>query len=193
MTEHPLRWTRNRRLVYAPAGRIRPLPPVTDPQEGRTPNPGGPTVLPPILAVDAGENQRGTLVDAHDFPELPSEARRSLGDLRRTPTELAAIRNEPVRWRMRASMARASTRATGNRSWSGRAAPTGQTPTSRNPLRRRKPHHRLRSRALPPDRTSAGASRLARYRFRALVNLRASPVIGSANAIDLARSWRGFV
>ena len=95
-----LRWATNSRLIYAPAVRIVPLPPVTDPQGRSTPNPDGPTILSPILAADTDGKQRGTLVDARDFQELPAEARRSLGDLLRTPKELASLRNEPVRWRM---------------------------------------------------------------------------------------------
>ncbi|MBL9190012.1 MAG: prolyl oligopeptidase family serine peptidase [Opitutaceae bacterium] len=96
-----LRWATERRLVYAPVARVVPLPPIVDASGRSAPNPDGPTVLSPILATDADGRQRGTLVDARDFQEAPEEARRSLADFLRTPTELAARRKgEPVRWRM---------------------------------------------------------------------------------------------
>ncbi|MDP3073683.1 MAG: prolyl oligopeptidase family serine peptidase [Opitutaceae bacterium] len=96
-----LRWATESRLVYAPVVRVVPLPPVADASGRPLPNPDGPTVLSPIMATDADGRQRGTLVDARDFQEVPEEARRSLADFLRTPTELAARRKgEPVRWRM---------------------------------------------------------------------------------------------
>jgi dipeptidyl aminopeptidase/acylaminoacyl peptidase len=95
-----LRWATADRLVFAPTAKVVPLPPVTD-KDGRSiPNPDGPTIVSPILAMDADGRQRGTLVDARDFQETPAEARRSLADLLRTTKELAATRNEPVRWKM---------------------------------------------------------------------------------------------
>jgi dipeptidyl aminopeptidase/acylaminoacyl peptidase len=96
-----LRWATPTRLVYAPAAREVPLPPVMDPQGRPAPNPDGPTVIAPILAADADGRQRGTLVDARDFQEAPEDARRTLADFLRTPLEMATRRkNEPVRWRM---------------------------------------------------------------------------------------------
>jgi dipeptidyl aminopeptidase/acylaminoacyl peptidase len=95
-----LRWATNTRLVFAPAERVVPLPPVTDGNGRVMPNPDGPTRISPILAVDADGRQRGTLVDAKDFMDTPADARRTLADLLRTTTELVATRNEPVRWRM---------------------------------------------------------------------------------------------
>ncbi|HUR56126.1 MAG TPA: prolyl oligopeptidase family serine peptidase [Opitutaceae bacterium] len=95
-----LRWASAGRLVFAPSERVVPLPPLTD-KTGRTvPNPDGPTIVSPIMVVDSDGKQRGALVDAKDFMETPAEARRTLGDLLRTPKQLAAARNEPVHWRM---------------------------------------------------------------------------------------------
>lgn len=95
-----LRWATPIRLVFAPEERVLPLPPVTT-ADGRTmPNPDGPRIVSPILAVDADGGLRGTLVDAKDFQETPAEARRTLADLLRTTKELQATRNEPVHWRM---------------------------------------------------------------------------------------------
>jgi dienelactone hydrolase len=96
-----LRWATPTRLVYAPAARVVPLPPVTDAQGRPAPNPDGPTVIAPILAADADGRQRGTLVDARDFQEAPEDARRTLADFLRSPLEMSARRkDEPVRWRM---------------------------------------------------------------------------------------------
>ena len=95
-----LRWATPNRLVYAPVARVVPLPPITDKAGRATPNPDGPTVISPILATDADGKQRGVLVDAKDFQEAPDDARRSLADFLRTPMEISAKRNEPVRWRM---------------------------------------------------------------------------------------------
>lgn len=95
-----LRWATAGRLVYAPEVRTVPLPPLTDKNGRATPNPDGPTIVSPIFATDADGKQRGTLVDARDFQETPDDARQSLGDLLRSPLELAAQRREPVRWRM---------------------------------------------------------------------------------------------
>ena len=95
-----LRWATDSRLVFAPRARVVPLPPVTNP-DGRTlPNPDGPTIISPVMAVNADGQQRGTLVDARHFQETPAEARRTLADLLRTTQEIVATRNEPVRWRM---------------------------------------------------------------------------------------------
>ncbi|MDO8543324.1 MAG: prolyl oligopeptidase family serine peptidase [Opitutaceae bacterium] len=95
-----LRWATAGRLVFAPTPRVVPLLPVTD-QTGRlVPNPDGPTIVSPIMVMDADGKQRGTLVDARDFMETSADAVRTLGDLLRTPKELAATRKEPVRWRM---------------------------------------------------------------------------------------------
>ncbi|MBI5770487.1 MAG: prolyl oligopeptidase family serine peptidase [Verrucomicrobia bacterium] len=95
-----LRWATASRLIYAPVERVVPLPPLAD-KSGRTsPNPDGPTVVAPIFATDADGKQRGTLVDAPDFQETPDDARQSLGDLLRSPLELAARTRGPVRWRM---------------------------------------------------------------------------------------------
>ena len=95
-----LRWATATRLVFAPTEQVIPLPPVSV-ENGRTlPNPDGPTVLAPILAVDADGRQRGVLVDARNFQETPADARRTLADLLRTTKELQATRNEAVRWRM---------------------------------------------------------------------------------------------
>ncbi|MBL9210505.1 MAG: prolyl oligopeptidase family serine peptidase [Opitutaceae bacterium] len=95
-----LRWATADRLVFAPTAKVVPLPPLTDKDGRSVPNPDGPTIVSPILAMDADGRQRGTLVDARDFQETPAEARRSLADLLRTTKELVATRNEPVRWRM---------------------------------------------------------------------------------------------
>lgn len=95
-----LRWATPDRLVYAPAERVVPLPPIVDKDGRSTPNPDGPTILAPVIAVDADGRQRGTLVDAQNFQETPEEARQSLADLLRTPGELAAARRGPIRWRM---------------------------------------------------------------------------------------------
>ncbi len=95
-----LRWATSRRLVYAPAERIVPLPPLTDASGRTTPNPDGPTVVAPILLVDVDGRERGTLVDARDFQETPESARRSLADLLRTPEQLAQAHHGPVGWRM---------------------------------------------------------------------------------------------
>ncbi len=95
-----LRWATASRLVYAPAERVVPLPAVVDQQGRAVPNPDGPTIISPILAVDADGKERGALVDASYFQETPAEARRSLADLLRTTKELAVVRQESVRWRM---------------------------------------------------------------------------------------------
>ena len=52
------------------------------------------------MAVDADGKERGTLIDARDFQKTPEDARRSLADFLRTPKQLSAARNEPIRWRM---------------------------------------------------------------------------------------------
>src|SRR4030095_14998565 len=95
-----LRWATPIRLVYAPVERGGPLPPVADKTGRLGPNPDGPTIISPILAMDADGRQRGALVDAHQFQETPEEARRTLADLLRTTKELQATRSEAVRWRM---------------------------------------------------------------------------------------------
>lgn len=95
-----LRWATPNRLVFAPAERVVPLPPIIDKAGHATPNPDGPTIISPILAMDADGQQRGTLVDARDFQETPADARRTLADLLRTTKEFAATQNAPVRWRM---------------------------------------------------------------------------------------------
>lgn len=95
-----MRWGTTSRLVFAPTERVVSLPPVTDSQGRLVPNPDGPTIVSPILVVDANGQQRGTLVDASHFQETPAEARRTLADFLRTTKELVATRNEPVRWRM---------------------------------------------------------------------------------------------
>jgi dipeptidyl aminopeptidase/acylaminoacyl peptidase len=95
-----LRWATADRLVFAPTAKVIPLPPLTEKDGRSVPNPDGPTIVSPILAMDADGRQRGTLVDARDFQETPAEARRSLADLLRTTKELVATRNEPVRWKM---------------------------------------------------------------------------------------------
>jgi dipeptidyl aminopeptidase/acylaminoacyl peptidase len=95
-----MRWGTTSRLVFAPTERVVPLPPVTDSNGRSVPNPDGPTILSPVMVVDANGQQRGTLVDASHFQETPAEARRTLADLLRTTKELVATRNEPVRWRM---------------------------------------------------------------------------------------------
>jgi hypothetical protein len=95
-----LRWATPDRLIYALAERVVPLPAVIA-QDGRTaPNPDGPMILAPIMAVDADGKQRGTVIDAKNFQETPAEARRSLADLLRTTEELQATHTEPVHWRM---------------------------------------------------------------------------------------------
>ncbi len=95
-----LRWATADRLIYAPAERVVPLPPVTDKSGRSAPNPDGPMILAPIMAVDADGRQRGTVVDARDFQETPADAVRSMADLLRTPQELSAVYKEPVHWRM---------------------------------------------------------------------------------------------
>lgn len=95
-----LRWATPTRLVFAPEERVVPVPPTLDKDGRPQPSVDGPTILSPILAVDADGKQRATLVDAKDFTETPADARRSLADLLRSPKELAATRAEPVGWRM---------------------------------------------------------------------------------------------
>ena len=95
-----MRWATAGRLVYAPVERVVPLPAVVDQQGRAGPNPDGPAIIAPILAVDADGKERGALVDASYFQETPAEARRSLADLLRTTKELAVVRQESVRWRM---------------------------------------------------------------------------------------------
>jgi dienelactone hydrolase len=95
-----LRWATPTRLVYAPVERVAPLPPIVGPDGRSTPNPDGPAIIAPILAVDADGNQRGAVIDASAFQETPATARRSLADFLRTPKELAVAHHEPVRWRM---------------------------------------------------------------------------------------------
>ena len=97
-----LRWATAGRLVFAPTERVVPLPPVTDKNGRSVPNPDGPTIVSPIMVVDADGKQRGALVDARDFQETPEAARRTLADFLRTTKELVATapRSEPVRWRM---------------------------------------------------------------------------------------------
>ncbi|MSU23074.1 MAG: hypothetical protein EXS32_04540 [Opitutus sp.] len=95
-----LRWATADRLVYAPVERVLPLPAGTDPTGRSVPNPDGPTILSPIMAVDADGKQRGTVVDARNFQETPADARRSLADLLRTPRQLEVTRHEPIHWRM---------------------------------------------------------------------------------------------
>ena len=95
-----MRWATEGRLVFAPAERIVPLPPVTDSNGRVVPNPDGPTIVSPILVADGDGKLRGTLIDASYFQETPTDARRSLGDLLRTTKELQATRSEAIRWRM---------------------------------------------------------------------------------------------
>lgn len=95
-----LRWATATRLVFAPEERIVPVPPTLDKDGRAQPSVDGPTILSPILAVDADGKQRATLVDAKDFTETPADARKSLADLLRSAKELAATRPEPVGWRM---------------------------------------------------------------------------------------------
>lgn len=95
-----LRWATPGRLVFAPKERVVPLPPLTDKDGRAIPNPDGPMVISPVMAVDAQGGPPATLVDARDFQETPAEARRTLADLLRTTKELQAARGEPVRWRM---------------------------------------------------------------------------------------------
>jgi len=94
-----LRWATPNRLVFAPAERVLPLPPVTGADGRPAANPDGPTIVAPILAVDADGKFRGTLVDARDFLET-SASPRTLADLLRTPQQLMASRHEPSHWRM---------------------------------------------------------------------------------------------
>ena len=79
-----LRFATPTRLVFAPAEQIVPLPPVVDEKGSVVPNPDGPTIVSPILAVDIDGRQRGTLVDAAHFQETPADARKTLADLLRT-------------------------------------------------------------------------------------------------------------
>lgn len=95
-----LRWATANRLVYALTEQIVPLPAVTSGDGRIRPNPDGPAIVSPILAVDADGRQRGTLADARDFLETPADLRQTLADLLRTPKEIAAARKVPVGWRM---------------------------------------------------------------------------------------------
>ena len=95
-----LRWATPSRLVFAPAERVVPLPPLIDEAGRSSPNPDGPTIIAPVFAMDADGRQRGIVVDASQFQETPADARRTLADLLRTTKELQATRNEPLRWRM---------------------------------------------------------------------------------------------
>src|SRR5688572_29984835 len=76
-----LRWATSSRLVYAPTERIVPLPPIPATNGQLMPNPDGPTIISPIMAMDADGRQHGTLIDARNFQETPAEARRTLADL----------------------------------------------------------------------------------------------------------------
>jgi hypothetical protein len=91
-----LRWATDTRLFI----RSEPLPPIADATGRVIPNPDGPKIISPILAVNADGKQHGTLVDAPQFQETPADARKTLADLLRTTRELQAVRNEPLRWRM---------------------------------------------------------------------------------------------
>lgn len=95
-----LRWATADRLVYALPERVIPLPPIVVGDGQSAPNPDGPTIVSPILAVDADGRQRGTLVDARDFMDTSTDARRSLADLLRTTQELVKTKSDVVRWRM---------------------------------------------------------------------------------------------
>lgn len=95
-----LRWATGNRLVFAPVEKVVPLPPIIAADGSSSPNPDGPTVVSPIMIMDADTKQRGILIDARQFQETPAEARKSLADLLRTTKELQATRNEAVRWRM---------------------------------------------------------------------------------------------
>lgn len=95
-----LRWASADRLIYAPIERVVPLPAVTDKDGHSVPNPDGPTILSPIMAVDADGRQRGVVVDARHFQETPANARQSLADLLMTPQELQATHQGPIHWRM---------------------------------------------------------------------------------------------
>lgn len=95
-----LRWATANRVVFAPRERVVPLPPLADKAGRPVPNPDGPTVVSPILVADADGKVRGTLIDAPNFQETPDDARKTLADMLRTPTQLAAAHNAPVRWRM---------------------------------------------------------------------------------------------
>ena len=95
-----LHWATPDRLVFAPVEREVPLPPITE-KDGRTaPNPNGPAILAPIMAVDSDGKQLGTVIDAKNFQETPADARNSLADLLRTPDELQASHGGPVHWKM---------------------------------------------------------------------------------------------
>lgn len=97
-----LRWATPSRVVFAPIERVVPLPAVAGENGKLAPNPDGPTIVSPIMAMDADGKQRGVLVDASDFMETADDARKTLADLLRTTQELvaAAPRKEPARWRM---------------------------------------------------------------------------------------------
>ena len=95
-----LRWATPSRLVFAPAERVVPLPPLVDETGRAIPNPDGPTIVSPVFAMNADGRNRGVVVDASQFQETPSDARRTLADLLRTTQELQATRNEPLRWKM---------------------------------------------------------------------------------------------
>lgn len=95
-----LRWATATRLVYAPAERVVPLPPLKDKRGRSIPNPDGPTIISPIFALDADGQQHGMLVDARHFMDTPADAYQTLADLLLTPMELAASRKQPTRWRM---------------------------------------------------------------------------------------------
>lgn len=95
-----LRWATPNRLVFALEERVVPLPPIAGPDGRSIPNPDGPVILAPILAVDPEDGRCATLVDARQFQETPAEARHSLADLLRTTQELQSTRREAVRWRM---------------------------------------------------------------------------------------------
>jgi dipeptidyl aminopeptidase/acylaminoacyl peptidase len=95
-----LRWATDRRLVFAPAERVVPLPAIIDKTGRSAPNPDGPTIVAPVMMLDAETHQRGLLVDAAQFQETPAEARRTAADLLRTTKELQVARGEAVRWRI---------------------------------------------------------------------------------------------
>jgi hypothetical protein len=57
-------------------------------------------IVAPVCATDRDGREVAALVDARNFQETPANALRTLGDLLRTPQQLAATRNEPLHWRM---------------------------------------------------------------------------------------------
>jgi hypothetical protein len=79
-----MRWATTERLVFAPTEQVFPLPSISPPPFGSNstngfmsmeplfrPNPSGPQIIAPILAVDADAQNGRELIDAEEFTTYP--------------------------------------------------------------------------------------------------------------------------